>query len=182
MLIKEKREVLSLDALEIGFVEGGRKKTLLPAMKGCAYEGELIAVIGRNGIGNSTLLRTIAGLQPMISGMIWIWGKGIKEYSGRQLARQVGYISTELVKAGNLKVHDLVALGRFSYTNWYGRLDPLSHDAVVNALEKAGLSEYGNRMINEISDGERQRAMIAMVLAQDAAIMVMDEPAVFLDI
>ncbi|MBN2523089.1 MAG: ABC transporter ATP-binding protein, partial [Bacteroidales bacterium] len=72
--------------------------------------------------------------------------------------------------------------GRFSYTNWFGKVDPVSHNSIVDALEKTGLHEFSARMISELSDGERQRAMIAMILAQDPEIMVMDEPAVFLDI
>ncbi len=177
-----KTEILSFDSLEIGYTSGKNRKVLLPALKASSVEGELIAVIGRNGIGKSTLLRTIAGLQPAISGMIKIDNRNIEDYSRLHLSAKVGYISTEIIKVSNMKVYDLVSLGRFPHTNWFGRMDQLNHDAVMDAIMKAGMTGFMDRLITELSDGERQRAMIAMVLAQDAVIMVMDEPTAFLDI
>ncbi len=175
-------EILSFDSLEIGYTSGKNRKVLLPALKAFAAKGELVAVIGKNGIGKSTLLRTIAGLQPAIAGILQIGNRNIEDYSRLQLSAKVGYISTEIIKVSNMKVYDLVSLGRFPHTNWFGTIDQSNHDAVMDALTKAGMTGFMDRQITELSDGERQRAMIAMVLAQDAAIMVMDEPTAFLDI
>jgi cobalamin transport system ATP-binding protein len=178
----ETGKILSFDSLGIGYFSGKKRRVLLPPLKGTGLEGELIAVIGRNGVGKSTLLRTIAGLQPVLGGNIEIEGRNIIEYSRIQLSSRVGYISTEPVRVSNMKVYDLVSLGRYPHTDWFGKIEESDHKVILDALAKTGLSEFSRRNINEISDGERQRALIAMVLAQDADIMVMDEPTAFLDI
>ncbi len=181
--MKDKRkEIVSFSSLQIGYESGKFRKVLLPPLNASASAGELIAVIGKNGIGKSTLLGTIAGLRPLLGGMVRIDGRNIHEYSRMQLSGKVGYISTEIVKVSNLRVYDLVALGRFPHTDWFGRIDTASHKAVMDAIMKTGMSEFIDRPVTELSDGERQRAMIAMVLAQDAVILVMDEPTAFLDI
>jgi iron complex transport system ATP-binding protein len=175
-------KILSFNRLEIGFVSGKNRQILLPPLNGAAREGELVAVIGKNGVGKSTLLRTIAGLQAMINGELSVDGKNIKEYSRIHLSEKVGYISTEIVKVSNMRVFDLVSLGRYPYTNWIGRISNSDFAMITESLEKTGMRDFSDRPVNELSDGERQRAMIAMVLAQDAGIMVMDEPTAFLDI
>lgn len=180
--MSERKEILSFKSLEIGYVSGKHRSILLPPVHGKACEGELIAVIGKNGIGKSTLLRTIAGLQAMIEGELSVDGKNIKEYSRIQLSEKVGYISTEIVRVSNMKVYDLVALGRYPYTNWLGRINNDDHEIITESLIKTGMDDFIDRPVTELSDGERQRAMIAMVLAQDAKVMVMDEPTAFLDI
>jgi iron complex transport system ATP-binding protein len=142
----------------------------------------MIALIGKNGIGKSTLLRTLAGLQPSLGGDITYSGKSISEYSRTDLARTIGYISTEIVKVTNMRVYDLVALGRFPYTNWFGKIDERNHEIITDSIEKTGMASLSGRFISELSDGERQKAMIARILAQDTGILVMDEPTAFLDI
>jgi iron complex transport system ATP-binding protein len=176
-----REEVLVLDSLETGYGSGNRKKLILPSLNASAVRGELIAVIGRNGIGKSTLLRTIAGLQPPLSGDIRINGKSLSTFTRMELARETGYISTESVKVSNMTVFDLVALGRFPHTNWIGTMDDQNHASVMDALRMTSMTGFGERFINEISDGERQKAMIARIIAQDAGIMIMDEPTAFLD-
>jgi len=183
LLMQSKRkEILSLINLELGFTSGKFRNRLLPPLNSCANECELIAVIGRNGIGKSTLLRTIAGLHRMLGGETIVENRNIIEYSRIQLSAKVGYISTEVVKASNMRVYDLVALGRFPYTNWLGITDNTDDEKIMDAIDKAGITGLIGRPISELSDGERQRAMIAMVLAQDTLLMVMDEPTAFLDI
>jgi iron complex transport system ATP-binding protein len=175
-------EILSLCALQIGYADGRNEKVLLPPLSASARRGELIALIGKNGIGKSTLLRTLAGLQPSLGGDIIYSGRSIRQYSRNELARTIGYISTEIVKVSNMRVYDLVALGRFPYTNWFGKIDERNHDIIVDSIEKTGMSSLSSRFVSELSDGERQKAMIARILAQDTGILVMDEPTAFLDI
>lgn len=175
-------EILALDSLKIGYVSGGHENILLPPLNACANKGDIIAVIGRNGIGKSTLLRTLTGLQPSLGGEIFYSGKNIRDYSRMDLAQKVGYISTETVKVSNMSVYDLVALGRFPHTNWIGNIDVRNHDAIMDAMDKTGMSSLHKRFVSELSDGERQKAMIARILAQDTGIMIMDEPTAFLDI
>jgi iron complex transport system ATP-binding protein len=155
---------------------------LLPPLNAFALRGELIAVVGQNGIGKSTLLRTITGLQDTMGGTVYLQGKALVEYTRHNLAQFIGYISTEPVRVSNMKVFDLVSLGRYPYTNWIGKFSSTDNEIVADAIEKVGMQHLTGRYINELSDGERQRAMIARVLAQDTDIMVMDEPTAFLDI
>jgi len=180
--MEEKKEILSLNSILIGYSSGRNRMILLPPLKACAYEGELIAVIGQNGIGKSTLLRTITGLQEDLGGTVDINGKTIKSYSRVDLARNIGYISTEPVRVANMKVFDLVALGRYPHTDWLGKLKSDDHNIIMDSIEKVGMQLFVNRYITELSDGERQRVMIARVLAQDTDLLVMDEPTAFLDI
>ncbi len=179
---RDPEEILSLRSLRIGYAEGRKENALLPPLTASAKRGELIALIGKNGIGKSTLLRTLAGLQPSLGGDITYSGKSIREYSRIDLARTIGYISTEIVKVTNMRVYDLVALGRFPYTNWFGKIDAENHEIIVDSIGKTGMSSLSWRYISELSDGERQKAMIARILAQDTGILVMDEPTAFLDI
>ncbi len=180
--MEEKREILSFESLLIGYASGKNRKILLPPLNAIAYKGELIAMIGQNGIGKSTLLRTLTGLQDPLGGTIIINGNPINSYSRIDFALSIGYISTEPVKVSNMKVYDLVALGRYPHTGWLGKLKGEDHDIIMDAIEKTGMQLFLKSYITELSDGERQRAMIARVLAQDTDLLVMDEPTAFLDI
>jgi iron complex transport system ATP-binding protein len=175
-------EILSLDSLRIGYISGNSRNVLLAPLYATASKGELIAVIGRNGIGKSTLLRTLTGIQPSIEGSIFISGRDIKDFSRLELAQKVGFISTEIVKITNMTVYELVSLGRFPYTNWIGKIERIDHEIIMDSIMKTGMENLYDRNISELSDGERQRAMIARVLAQDTEIVIMDEPTAFLDI
>jgi iron complex transport system ATP-binding protein len=179
---KDLKEILSLESLKIGYSSGKTRKVLLPPLNAGAVTGELIAVIGRNGIGKSTLLRTLAGLQEPLGGAILFDGRNLKDYSRMELALKVGYISTEIVKASNMRVYDLVALGRFPHTNWIGKIEKEDHEQIMDAISKTSMGSFCQKFISELSDGERQKAMIARILSQDTGIMVMDEPTAFLDI
>ena len=147
-----------------------------------AYGGEMVAVIGQNGIGKSTLLKTIAGFQQPLSGERLIHSKPASAYHSDELAREMSFVSTEIVRVANLTVRELVGLGRFPYTNWFGHLGEEDHRIVAEAIRQVGLLGYEEKPVNRISDGERQRAMIARALAQDTRIIVLDEPTAFLDI
>jgi iron complex transport system ATP-binding protein len=177
-----KDKILTFESLLIGYKSGRYTNVLLPALDAFAFRGELIAVIGQNGIGKSTLLRTIAGLHPVIDGTIYLKHRNLNEYSRYSLAQNIGYISTEPVRVSNMKVRDLVSLGRFPHTNWTGKLGIHDWEAIEGAIEKVGMEDLQERFINELSDGERQRAMIARVLAQDTDLLILDEPTAFLDV
>jgi iron complex transport system ATP-binding protein len=176
------KEILSLDSLKIGYVSGKNENILLPPLTASANSGELIAVIGRNGIGKSTLLRTLTGLQQPLGGDIFYSGKNIRDYSRMDLAQKVGYISTEIVKVSNMRVYDLVALGRFPHTNWIGKIEMNDYKVILDALKKTSMEPFSRKFVSELSDGERQKSMIARILAQDTSIMIMDEPTAFLDV
>ncbi|HEX2970595.1 MAG TPA: ABC transporter ATP-binding protein [Bacteroidales bacterium] len=175
-------ETIRLESLQIGYYSGIKKNVLLAPLYATGCKKELISVVGRNGIGKSTLLRTAAGIQKAISGNVLLNSKEIGKFSRNELARLAGFISTEQVKVSNMTVFDLVALGRFPFTNWIGSLHPDDEEAIHSAMEKTSVLQFSGKYISELSDGERQRAMIARLLAQDTDIMFLDEPTAFLDI
>ena len=168
--------------LTVGYRNRKRISTVMGRISLQARHGELVALIGRNGTGKSTLLRTLVGLQPPIGGEIMLDGRFLHETGSSELPRIVSFVSTEPVAVKNIRVRDVVALGRFPYTNWIGTRTPADNEAVAAALEAAGMSLLAERSIDNISDGERQRTLIARSLAQDTGLLVMDEPTAFLDL
>ncbi len=169
--------------LSIGYRERSSAATeIKSALSLQALGGEMVALIGENGIGKSTLLKTIAGFQAPLSGTLLIHGRHASDYRSDEFAREMSFVSTEIVRVANLSVREMVGLGRFPYTNWFGQLSENDEKIVEEAIHQVGLSGYENKLINRISDGERQRAMIARALAQDTKIMILDEPTAFLDI
>lgn len=144
--------------------------------------GSFTCVLGTNGAGKSTLLRTMAGLQPPLSGHIYMLGKDTARFSRRELARMVGMVLTER-QAFNaqMTVEELVSLGRIPYTGFMGRLSDTDRGIVEDALVQTGIGEMRTRMISSLSDGERQKAMIAKTLAQQTPVVLLDEPTAFLD-
>ncbi len=147
-----------------------------------ALKGELVAIIGENGVGKSTLLKTIAGFQPLVGGEVLIRDKQLNTYHEKELALMMSFVSTEIIRVTNLSVFDLVSLGRYPHTNWLGKLLDEDRQHIEAAIQAVGLQGYENRMVNHISDGERQKVMIARTLAQDTDVIVLDEPTAFLDL
>ena len=144
--------------------------------------GEFTALVGRNGTGKSTLLRTVAGLVRPLRGQIVVNGRDLASLSVRERAELIGFVSTDEVRVANLRVQDVVALGRAPYTDWTGRLSDNDRKQVMRALELVGMAAFASKGIDTLSDGERQRVMIARALAQDTPIILLDEPTAFLDL
>jgi len=182
MIGNDKTAAIELKSLTAGYKKEGTIFPLVGPLNISAGKGELIAIIGRNGSGKSTLLKTIAGLLKPVEGDIIIKGRKINEYKRGELAETVGYISTEQIRVDSMKVIELVELGRYPYTPWSGRLSEADNEKVILAMEKTGIIDLKENFINELSDGERQKAMIARLIAQDTDILIMDEPVAFLDI
>lgn len=175
--------ILKINNLEIGYPsKKGVNNILFKDINLSGNSGELIALVGKNGIGKSTLLRNITGLQQSIKGEIHFFDKSKEKFSRTEFARMVSFVSTEIVNVNNLSVFDLVSLGRFPHTNWFGKLQSGDIIKSTRALEMVGMNDFAQKNINEISDGERQRVMIARTLAQDTRIIVLDEPTAFLDL
>ncbi|MEA3316708.1 MAG: ABC transporter ATP-binding protein [Bacteroidota bacterium] len=177
------QNILDISNLEIGYPNSTNgNKSIFSNLNLSAYKGELIALVGQNGIGKSTLLRNITGIQKAINGNINLLGKNINKYHRSEFAQKVSFVSTDIVKVANLKVYDIVALGRFPHTNWFGKIKDIDQYKIENALELVGMSKFKNKNITEISDGERQRVMIARTIAQDTELIILDEPTAFLDL
>lgn len=178
----EKGIITDTRSLAIGYTDGRKEYRVLDNIEVSARAGELVAVIGRNGTGKSTLLRTIAALHPALSGNVRIFGKNIGDLPAGDLPRIVTYTSVEPVAVSNMSVFAMAALGRFPYTNWLGSLTDADREAVMNALKASDIVELAERSCDNLSDGERQRAVIARSLAQDTSLLIMDEPTAFLDL
>ena len=139
--------------------------------------GEFCALIGRNGAGKSTLLRALTS-----NGGTLIDGSPIAELSAEKLAQKVAIVTTERIRIENLRVEELVAMGRAPYTNWVGHLQDIDREIVAKAIEAVGMSSFVGRDTSSLSDGELQRVMIARAIAQQTPIILLDEPTAFLDI
>lgn len=140
-------------------------------------KGELCALVGRNGAGKSTLLRALTSNDATL-----IDGVPMRDLSPEKLAQSVAIVTTERIRIENMLVEDLVAMGRAPYTNWVGHLQDIDRQVVGEAIAMVGLSDFAKRDISTLSDGELQRAMIARAIAQQTAIILLDEPTAFLDI
>lgn len=144
--------------------------------------GELVCLIGPNGAGKSTLMRTLAGMQVPLAGSVSLMGDDISSLKPRELARRLSIVLTERVDVGVLSAYTLVALGRYPYTGWMGELRPEDELVVQQAITAVGAAELADRNVGELSDGERQKIMIARALAQEPAVMLLDEPTAYLDL
>lgn len=146
------------------------------------HEGELVSLLGANGAGKSTLIRTICGLQPALAGRVMVGDKDVERLTPRQLSKTIALVTTERTFAGGLTVSELVGLGRHPHTGFLGRLDEHDRQIVATAIEKVGISHKSESYVAELSDGERQKVMIAKALAQEAPVIILDEPTAFLDV
>ncbi len=144
--------------------------------------GRLVALIGRNGAGKSSLLRVVAGIDAPQGGKVLIKGSDVAAMSPAEKARTVAFVTTQRVKVAHLRCRDVVALGRAPYTDWIGRLGEDDRKIVDRALERVGMASYADRTMDQMSDGECQRVMIARALAQDTPVLLLDEPTSFLDL
>ena len=160
---------------------GYGSRTLIENLSATIRAGELTALVGRNGTGKSTLLRAIVGLGENYQGDIMLNGKPISSLTVAELASAVAFVSTEKVRIANLRCRDVVALGRAPYTNWIGRMQEQDKQIVEQSLTQVGMSDYADKTMDRMSDGECQRIMIARALAQQTPIILLDEPTAFLD-
>ena len=144
--------------------------------------GEFVCLLGPNGAGKTTLIRTLSGMQPPLSGTVCLGGTPIGTFSARKLAQRMSLVLTQRVAVGMMRVATLVALGRHPYTDWAGRLKREDEDAVRRAIADVGIESLAHRPVSELSDGERQKALIARALAQEPEIMILDEATAYLDL
>lgn len=143
--------------------------------------GKMTALLGRNGTGKSTLLRAIAALGRLQSGIIEIGGRDLRELSSAELARMIAFVNTERISVEAMTAYDLVAVGRSPYTGWSGKLRSCDHEVIERSIRIAGVEHLANRYVDTLSDGECQRVMIARALAQDTPAILLDEPTSYLD-
>jgi iron complex transport system ATP-binding protein len=168
--------------LAVGYRNGKNAVTLLHGLNLTLESGKLVALLGQNGAGKSTLLRALTCDEKPLSGTIQVDGRNLAEMSQKERSRLIGLVSTDRIQAGALTVRELVALGRQPHTGFLGRLDDEDHEIVRQSMEDAGIIGKAEDYVASLSDGERQKAMIARALAQQTPIIILDEPTAFLDV
>lgn len=177
------REVLQTDSLSIGYRRARRAASVIASgLRFALRPGELVCLLGPNGAGKSTLMRTLARLQPALSGRIWLDGRPLEELRPGQLARRLSVVLTDRVDVGAMTGYGLASLGRHPYTGWTGTLNERDQRIVRWALHAVRADGLADRLIVEMSDGERQKILIARALAQEPRVMLLDEPTAFLDL
>ena len=169
---------ITLEQLSVGY------KGFPPIVSNINVEiksGELTCLIGSNGIGKSTLLKTLTGFLPKLSGRLLLDGRDINMLSQRERAKYISIVLTYKSDVQNLSVTEMVGMGRMPYTGFWGKLNTSDQTIVAEAIEMVGIEHLKNRMIQTLSDGERQKVMIAKALAQQTPVILLDEPTSFLD-
>ena len=174
--------ILDVRNLTVGYPQGKGYISIVKNVNEAVQAGELICLIGPNGAGKSTLLRTLAGMQPAIEGTVLLMGQDIRKMRAEERARQLSLVLTHKLELDLVSGYSLVAMGRSPYTGWMGQLSAIDHDIILESLQLVGAQKLANRMVNAMSDGERQKILIARALAQEPHLMILDEPTAFLDL
>lgn len=176
------RILLQATDATIGYRTGKHTCSVHSHLNFTLHKGELTCLLGANGAGKSTLLRTLAAAQPLLEGHITLNGKDLSSLSERERSRNIGVVLTDKTQAGGLTVYELVALGRQPHTGFFGRLHPHDKEIIGHALEAVGIGHKARTYTAELSDGERQKVMIAKALVQECPLILLDEPTAFLDV
>ena len=172
---------ITLKNLIIGYRSKHQLWAIASPVHASLQAGELTCLIGANGVGKSTLLRTLSGFQPPLDGEILIQDKPLSDYSARELAQKIGVVLTNRMDIPQLSVQEIIGIGRSPYTGFWGTLSSADQKIVDEAIRQTGIQHLASRSINELSDGERQKVMIAKALAQQTRLIILDEPTAFLD-
>lgn len=160
---------------------GYGRHTVSRNLNATLQSGRLTCLLGPNGVGKSTLLRTLCGFQPPLEGRMEMDGKDMAQLSRKEMSRSIGVVLTERPDVTDMRASDMVALGRTPYTGFWGRLGTEDRNRVDEAMQLVGITHLAHRMIHTLSDGERQKVMIAKALAQQTPVILLDEPTAFLD-
>ena len=183
-------ETVVLKNLSIGYTQKGNEKVVAQGLNAAINSGELTCLLGCNGIGKSTLLRTLSAFQPALGGDVMINCelritnyelRSLSSFTDKELSRLIGIVLTEKPDVRNMTIEDLVGMGRSPYTGFWGTLTADDRQIVAEAIGMVGIESLRGRMIHTLSDGERQKVMIAKTLAQQTPIIYLDEPTAFLD-
>lgn len=174
--------IIEAQSLSVGYKEGRHTTEVLSDLTFTLRAGELTCFLGVNGAGKSTLLRTLAGAQPALGGELTLMGVPLQQLSARALSKRIGVVLTDKPQAGGLTVRELVALGRQPHTGFFGRLGSHDRKLIRQAMESVGIAHKAASYTAHLSDGERQKVMIAKALVQECPLILLDEPTAFLDV
>lgn len=181
-MVHNENYILKVSELSIGYASKKEVKTIAANLNINLNTGNLVCLLGKNGIGKSTLLRTLTKVQPSLSGDIFINSNKLESYNYTDFAKIVSLVLTERLPDSSLTVYELVALGRQPYTNWIGYLTTEDLHIIEAAFEKTNTKHLMNSKCFELSDGQLQKVLIARALAQNTPIIVLDEPTAHLDL
>lgn len=173
--------MITIENLSIGHTLRHRSVVVAHGLTARCLPGSLTCLMGRNGTGKSTLLYTIARFLTPLSGSVGVMGRDAQQYSPEAYARTVSVVLTGRPYGQNITVGELVALGRTPYTGFWGTLSPTDRAIVAESMRLVGISHLASRRVATLSDGERQKTMVAKALAQQSPVMLLDEPTAFLD-
>ena len=173
---------LRAEGLRVGYRSRRHERVVLDDLHVTLSPGRLTCLLGPNGSGKSTLLRTLAGMQTPLAGRALLEDDEVHRLSAMERARRLAVVLTDQVDVGTMRVEDLVALGRHPHTGWSGRLRPDDVAAVEHAIRSVGADPLRGRMVTQLSDGERQRVLIARALAQQPRVLALDEPVAYVDV
>ncbi|MFP4156769.1 MAG: ABC transporter ATP-binding protein [Opitutales bacterium] len=173
---------LSADQLAVGYPHGASARCIASGLDLVLHAGEFVCLLGPNGTGKSTLIRTLSGMQSPLGGTIRIAGQNFHQIPPRQRAQLVSVVLTEALPMGMMDAYAMVALGRHPYSGWFGHLSDKDRMRIEWALGAVGAEALARRQVAELSDGERQKISIARALAQETQVMLLDEPTAFLDL
>lgn len=174
--------LLKIKDISIGYKKPDSRYALVSDFNADVNPGERIAIMGLNGCGKSTLLKSITGIQSVLNGSIQINNKEISQLNGRERSQFMATVFTSYNDPGQLTVNEMVTFGRYPYTNRFNKLLEKDQSMIENTLNVAEITHLKNRIVGELSDGERQKVMMAVAIAQDTSILLLDEPATHLDI
>ena len=173
--------MIQLKDVGIGYQTKHGVKVVAEHINGAIHSGELTCLLGSNGVGKSTLLRTLSAFLPKTAGEILIEGRELSSYTDKELSRRIGVVLTEKPDVRNMSVRELVSLGRSPYTGFWGTYSKEDLQIVDEAIAQVNIEDLSSRMVHTLSDGERQKVMIAKALAQQTPVIYLDEPTAFLD-
>jgi iron complex transport system ATP-binding protein len=178
----EKHIILGSNNLTIGYAVKKQQTVIARDINISLEKAKLVCLLGKNGIGKSTLLRTISKVQPSLSGDLFIENKKIEQISAKALSQKMSLVLTERIPESNLTVYELIALGRQPYTNWIGNITDQDEQYIQQAIERVNIESLQGQKCDELSDGQLQKVMIARALAQNTELIILDEPTAHLDI
>jgi iron complex transport system ATP-binding protein len=178
----KQKTIIATTNLSIGYKTKKETNVIAKNLNLELTSGKLITLVGGNGIGKSTLLRTLTGIQKPLLGSVFLHGKELKYYDSVALSQQLSLVLTENLPESNLTVFELIALGRQPYTNWIGKLTEEDLSLIKNVMQLVQIEHLADKKHFEISDGQLQKVMIARALAQDTSIIILDEPTTHLDL
>lgn len=178
----KKKTIIQGKDLCIGYRTGKKEKIVHKHLNFELQTGELTCLLGANGAGKSTLLRTLSASQASLGGELLVLDKPLNEYTEKERSRTIGVVLTDKTFAGGLSVYELIALGRQPHTGFFGRLNKDDRRIIEEAMENVGIAHKAKSYTAELSDGERQKVMIAKALVQECPLILLDEPTAFLDV